>query len=101
MLPGGGTPEEFLTAVQTAEALGFDSAWVGDHVLWHVFWPEPIAMLSAASLLLFWNGIWFKMFGLALMVANIMMQRSRPREFEAPEAEPAVIPVQADAQQES
>ncbi len=49
VLPGGGTPEEFLTAVQTAEALGFDSAWVGDHVLWHVFWPEPIAMLSAAS----------------------------------------------------
>ena len=49
VLPGGSTPEEFLIAVQTAEALGFDSAWVGDHVLWHVFWPEPIAMLSAAS----------------------------------------------------
>src|SRR4051812_48051836 len=49
VLPGGSTPEEFLASVQTAEALGFDSAWMGDHVLWHVLWPDPIAMLSAAS----------------------------------------------------
>ena len=49
VLPGGGTPEEFLTSVQTAEALGFDSAWMGDHVLWHVFWPDPIPMLSAGA----------------------------------------------------
>ena len=49
VLPGGSTPEEFLVAAQTAEALGYDSVWVGDHVLWHVFWPEPLAMLSAAS----------------------------------------------------
>ena len=49
VLPGGGTPDEFLTAVRTAEALGFDSVWVGDHVLWHVFWPEPLSMLGAAS----------------------------------------------------
>jgi probable F420-dependent oxidoreductase len=49
VLPGGGTPEEFLTGVQTAEALGYDSAWVGDHVLWPSFWPEPITMLAAAS----------------------------------------------------
>ena len=49
VLPGGATPEEFLAGVQTAEALGFDSAWVGDHVLWHVFWPEPLTMLAAAS----------------------------------------------------
>ena len=49
VLPGGSTPEEFLIAAQTAEALGYDSVWVGDHVLWHVFWPEPMALLSAAS----------------------------------------------------
>jgi probable F420-dependent oxidoreductase len=49
VLPGGSTPEEFLVAAQTAEALGYDSVWVGDHILWHVFWPEPLAMLSAAS----------------------------------------------------
>lgn len=35
--------------MQTAEALGYDSAWVGDHVLWPSFWPEPITMLAAAS----------------------------------------------------
>ena len=49
VLPGGGTPEEFLAGAQTAEALGYDSVWVGDHVLWHVFWPEPLTMLGAAS----------------------------------------------------
>lgn len=49
VLPGGSTPEEFLAAAQIAEALGFDSVWVGDHVLWHVFWPEPMTMLAAAS----------------------------------------------------
>ena len=49
VLPGGSTPQEFLAGAQTAEALGYDSVWVGDHVLWHVFWPEPLALLSAAS----------------------------------------------------
>lgn len=49
VLPGGSTPAEFLAGAQTAEALGFDSVWVGDHVLWHVFWPEPMTMLAAAS----------------------------------------------------
>lgn len=49
VLPGGSTPQEFLAAVQTAETLGYDSAWVGDHVLWPSFWPEPLVMLAAAS----------------------------------------------------
>ncbi len=49
VLPGGSTPQEFLAAVQTAEVLGYDSAWVGDHVLWPVFWPAPLTMLAAAS----------------------------------------------------
>lgn len=48
VLPGGSTPEEFLAAVQAAEELGYDSVWVGDHVLWPVFWPEPVVLLSAA-----------------------------------------------------
>ena len=48
-LPGGSSPEEFLAACQTAEALGYDSVWVGDHVLWPSFWPEPVTMLAAAS----------------------------------------------------
>jgi len=49
VLPGGSTPQEFLAAVQAAEELGYDSAWVGDHVLWPVFWPEPVVLLSAAA----------------------------------------------------
>lgn len=49
VLPGGSSPEEFLAACQTAEALGYDSVWVGDHVLWPSFWPEPITMLAAAG----------------------------------------------------
>jgi len=49
VLPGGSSPAEFLAACQAAEALGYDSVWVGDHVLWPSFWPEPLAMLAAAS----------------------------------------------------
>lgn len=49
VLPGGSTPEEFLAAVQAAEELGYDSVWVGDHVLWPAFWPEPVVLLSAAA----------------------------------------------------
>ncbi len=49
VLPGGSTPEEFLASVQVAEELGYDSVWVGDHVLWPAFWPEPVVLLSAAA----------------------------------------------------
>ena len=49
VLPGGATPEEFLASVQVAEELGYDSVWVGDHVLWPAFWPEPVVLLSAAA----------------------------------------------------
>jgi probable F420-dependent oxidoreductase len=49
VLPGGSSPEEFLAAARTAEELGYDSVWVGDHVLWRSFWPDPLTMLAAAS----------------------------------------------------
>ncbi len=49
VLPGGSSPEEFLASVQVAEELGYDSVWVGDHVLWPAFWPEPVVLLSAAA----------------------------------------------------
>lgn len=49
VLPGGATPEEFLAGVRTAEALGYDSVWVGDHVLWPVFWPDAMTLLAGAS----------------------------------------------------
>ncbi len=40
-------------------------------------------ILSVAALALFWNGIWFKLGGLALMAVSLMMQRARPLEFPA------------------
>lgn len=49
LLPGGGSAQEFLAAAQTAEALGYDSVWMGDHVLWPSFWPEPIPLLAGAA----------------------------------------------------
>jgi probable F420-dependent oxidoreductase len=49
VLPGGSTPEEFLAGVRTAEALGYDSVWVGDHVLWPVFWPDALTLLAGAA----------------------------------------------------
>jgi probable F420-dependent oxidoreductase len=49
VLPGGSSPQEFLASVQVAEELGYDSVWVGDHVLWPAFWPEPVVLLSAAA----------------------------------------------------
>lgn len=49
VLPGGSTPDEFLAGVRTAEALGYDSVWVGDHVLWPVFWPDAMTLLAGAA----------------------------------------------------
>jgi len=49
VLPGGSSPGQFLASVQVAEELGYDSVWVGDHVLWPAFWPEPVVLLSAAA----------------------------------------------------
>lgn len=49
VLPGGGMPSEFLSLAQTAEGLGYDSVWMGDHVLWPSFWPEPLVMLAGAA----------------------------------------------------
>ena len=49
VLPGGATPEEFLAGVRTAEAMGYDSVWVGDHVLWPVFWPDAMTLLAGAA----------------------------------------------------
>ncbi len=49
LLPGGGTAQEFFAAAQTAEALGYDSVWMGDHVLWPSFWPDSLPMLAGAG----------------------------------------------------
>ena len=88
-----------MSGVGAALAFICSSAVLEGYLIRVLTWGDR-AMLSAAALALFWNGIWFKTAGLALMVANILMQRTRPAEFGEPEVEPVAIPVQADVQQE-
>ncbi|MFP6891747.1 MAG: TRAP transporter fused permease subunit, partial [Nitrospinota bacterium] len=94
-------PWEQVILVWVGAALAFicSSAVLEGYLIRVLTWGDR-AMLSAAALALFWNGIWFKTAGLALMVANILMQRTRPAKFGEPEVEPVAIPVQADVQQE-
>lgn len=49
VLPGHDESGDLLGSVELAEALGFDSVWVGDHVLWYVPSPDPIALLGAIT----------------------------------------------------
>jgi probable F420-dependent oxidoreductase len=49
VLPGHDQSGDLLGTVELAEALGFDSVWVGDHVLWYVPSPDPIALLGAIA----------------------------------------------------
>lgn len=49
VLPGHDQSGDLLGTVELAEALGFDSVWLGDHVLWYVPSPDPIALLGAIA----------------------------------------------------
>jgi probable F420-dependent oxidoreductase len=49
VLPGHDRSGDLLGTVELAEALGFDSVWVGDHVLWYVPSPDPVALLGAIA----------------------------------------------------
>lgn len=40
---------DWLGDSELAEALGFDSVWVGDHVLWHTPAPDPAVLLGALA----------------------------------------------------
>ncbi|HZQ34284.1 MAG TPA: LLM class flavin-dependent oxidoreductase [Dehalococcoidia bacterium] len=40
---------DWLGDAELAEALGFDSVWVGDHLLWHTPAPDPAVVLGALS----------------------------------------------------
>ncbi len=41
-------------------------------------------LMGAAGAALFWNGMWYKTTGLALMIVSIVMQLMRPKDFAAP-----------------
>lgn len=45
----GGDRVSARSQAQRAEALGFDSLWVGDHIAFHVPIPDSLAMLSFAA----------------------------------------------------
>ncbi len=88
-------PWSEVLLVWTGAALAFicSSAVLEGYMLRLLTWGDR-AMLSVASLALFWNGIWFKTAGLALLALNLYMQHSRPDEIFAPA--PAVAAVQAE-----
>ncbi len=45
----GGDRHAVRSQAQRAEALGFDSLWVGDHIAFHVPIPDSLAMLAFAA----------------------------------------------------
>jgi len=87
-------PWSDVILVWVGAALGFivSAAVLEGYFIRLLTWPDR-AILSVASLLLFWNGVWFKLAGLALMVGNLYMQNSRPKVY----VEPPVVVVARDA----
>jgi probable F420-dependent oxidoreductase len=49
VIPGHDQSGDLIGTVELAEALGFDMVAVGDHVLWYVPSPDPIALLGAIA----------------------------------------------------
>src|SRR5579885_725037 len=49
ILPGHGESGDWLGTAELAEALGYDSVWVGDHVLWYTPSPDPAVVLGAIA----------------------------------------------------
>ena len=47
--------------------------------------------MGAAGCALFWNGMWYKTTGLALLIVSVVMQLMRPKDFAAP------VPVEAES----
>ncbi len=91
-------PWSEVILVWVGASLGFicSAAVLEGYFIRVLTWPDR-GILSAASLLFFWNGIGFKAVGLALMVVNLLMQRARPKVFGEPEV--PVMAAQADAQE--
>jgi len=49
ILPGHGESGDWLGTAELAEALGYDSVWVGDHLLWYTPSPDPAVVLGAIA----------------------------------------------------
>ena len=48
-------------------------------------------LMGVAGVALFWNGMWYKTTGLAMMIVSIVMQLMRPKDFATP------VPVEAES----
>jgi probable F420-dependent oxidoreductase len=49
VIPGHDPSGDVLGTAEMAEALGYDSVWVGDHLLWYVPSPDPAVILGALA----------------------------------------------------
>jgi probable F420-dependent oxidoreductase len=49
IIPGHDPSGDVLGTAEMAEALGYDSVWVGDHLLWYVPSPDPAVILGALA----------------------------------------------------
>jgi probable F420-dependent oxidoreductase len=49
VLPGHNSSGDLLGTAELAEALGYDSLWVGDHLLWYTPSPDPAVLLGALA----------------------------------------------------
>lgn len=48
-IPGHDPSGDVIGTAEMAEALGFDSVWSGDHLLWYVPSPDPAVVLGALA----------------------------------------------------
>ena len=85
-------PWDQVILVWVSAALGFicTSAALEGYFL-RILTTFDRCLMGAAGVALFWNGMWYKTTGLALMIVSIVMQLMRPKDFATPapvEAEP-------------
>ena len=85
-------PWDQVILVWASAALGFicTSAALEGYFL-RILTTFDRCLMGAAGCALFWNGMWYKTTGLALMIASVVMQLMRPKDFATP------VPVEAES----
>ena len=85
-------PWDQVILVWVSAALGFicTSAALEGYFL-RILTVFDRCLMGVAGVALFWNGMWYKTTGLALMITSIVMQLMRPKDFATP------VPVEAES----
>ena len=85
-------PWDQVILVWVSAALGFicTSAALEGYFL-RILTTFDRCLMGVAGVALFWNGMWYKTTGLALMITSIVMQLMRPKDFATP------VPVEAES----